>query len=204
MRSGINWAELALWGLIGWTLIGLIGVTISFLRQEGDKVRRHLGWMGVVWLLYIVLVLAISLSSHPRVLTKGQEQCFGTLCFTVVRTEEIPGYLANEGEQVLRVAIQVTNHSHHERKGDKTLQAYLVDSQGRIWNQGLGLEGVRLSTTVLPGDSVMSEPVFKIPKDATDLRLVLTHGHQLPYLLLLGDRDSLLHSPVYVQLEVHR
>lgn len=204
MRSGINWAELALWGLIGWTLIGLVGVTISFLRQERNKVPRHLGWIGGVWLLYIGLVLTISLSSHPAVLTEGQEQCFGTLCFTVARTEAIPGYLANEGEQVLRVAIRITNHSHKERKGDKTLQAYLVDSQGRVWNQRLGLEGVRLSTTVLPGDSVLSEPVFKITKDAAGLRLVLTHGHRFPYLVLLGDRDSFLHSPVYVQLEVHR
>ncbi|QNI37795.1 DUF4352 domain-containing protein [Edaphobacter albus] len=202
MRSGINWTELALWGLIGWTLIGLAGVTISFLRQERSKARRHLVWIGGIWLLYIAILLTISLSTKPRILAQGQEQCFGSLCFTVVRIESIPSSFANEGEQVLRVSIRITNHSHEQRKGDKTLQAYLVDSQGRVWNQGSGLEGVRLSTTVLPGDSVMSQPVFKIAKDATDLRLVLTHGHRLPYLLLLGDRDSLLHSPVYIRLEV--
>jgi hypothetical protein len=78
--------------------------------------------------------------------------------------------------------------------------AYLLDSQNRRWMETPGLQGVPLSTSIAPEGSVLSQPVFKVPADATDLHLVLTHGHRLPNLLLLGDRDSLFHPVVSAAL----
>ena len=200
MRIGINWAEFLLLVLTGWTLVGVLGVTLSFRRREYAQARRHLAWIGGIWLLYIGVLLALSFSTTPRTVNPGQEQCFGSLCLAVVRTEVMPGYLAKSGERVLRVSIRITNHSGKIQRGDKHLTAYLLDSRNRRWNPVPGLQGVRLSTSVSPNNSVTSEPVFKVPGDATGLRLILTRGRGLPNALLLGDRDSLAHPPVSVPI----
>jgi hypothetical protein len=54
---------------------------------------------------------------------------------------------------------------------------------------------------VAGGDSVMSQPVFKVAGDATDLRIVLTHGWKQSGILVIGDSDSLLHRKTVVDLE---
>lgn len=200
-QIGISWAQLVLLILTGWTLVGILGVALSFMQHERKKARHHLGWIAGVWLLYIAVLLTISLTSRSRSVPQGQDQCFNTLCFAVIKTEKIPGYLEGNDQRLLRVSIRITNHSRDKKKSDKRLQVYLVDAQNRRWDEIAGLEGVPLSTAVLPGNSILSEPVFRIAGDATGLRLILTHGHGLPYAFLLGDRDSLLHPAVSVPLE---
>jgi len=200
MRMGMNWAELLLLALTAWTLVGALGITLSFLRREREQALRHLSWVAGVWLVYLAVVLGVSLLARPRVVALGQDQCFGSLCFAVVRTEAMPSYLASHGERALRVSIQITNHSRDHRQGDSDLKAYLVDSRSRRWFEVPGLGGVRLSTTVGPENSIISEPIFKVASDATELRLVFTHGHGLSHVLRIGDRDSLLHPLVFAGL----
>jgi hypothetical protein len=200
MRIGISWPGLLLLILVGWTLIGVLSVTLSSVRREYALVRRHLAFIGGIWLLYIAVLLTISLRARPRLIPPGQEQRIGELGFTVIRAETLPGYLVSHGEHVLRVPVRITNHDREDRQRDQRLTAYLIDSQNRHWYEIPGLQGVRLSTPVAPGSSIVSEPVFKVAGDATGLRLVFTHGHRLPNLLLLADRDSLLHPLVSVPL----
>jgi len=53
---------------------------------------------------------------------------------------------------------------------------------------------------VAGGDSVVSEPVFKVAADASGLGLVLTHGQWQPGLLVIGNSDSLLHRKTVMKL----
>ena len=200
MRLGMGWAELLLLLLVGWTLLGILGVTLSFRRREYTAARRNAIWIVGVWLIYIAILLTVSLTARPRFVPTGQEQRIGDLGFTVVHTEAQPGFLASHGEQVLRVSIRIVNHSQSDRERDQWVMAYLLDSQNRRWDQIPGLQGIPLSTSVAPGGSILSQPVFKVAADATELRLVLTHGLRLPNLLVIGDRDSLLHPSVSVPL----
>jgi hypothetical protein len=59
---------------------------------------------------------------------------------------------------------------------------------------------VGLTARVAGGDSVVSEPVFKVAADATRLGLVLTHGGWQPGALVIGDSDSWLHRRTVVDL----
>lgn len=199
MRLGIDWAELLLLLLVGWTLIGILGVIISFRRREYISARRNLGWIVGVWVVYLGILLTVSHTARPLLVPAGQEQRIGKLGFTVIHTEDRPGYLASHGERVLRISIRINNHGG-KKQSDQDLMAYLLDSRNRRWTETPGLQGIPLSTTVAPGGSVLSQPVFKVPADATDLRLVLTHGHRFPNLFLLGDRDSLFHPSIGVPL----
>jgi hypothetical protein len=59
---------------------------------------------------------------------------------------------------------------------------------------------VGLTARVAGGDSIVSEPVFKVAGDATGLGLVLTHGWRQPGVLVIGDSDSLLHQHTVIRL----
>lgn len=200
MGIGAGFARLLLYALLGWTALGAIGVTISFRRGERFQGRRNLGWIAAIWIIYIGILLTVSLTARPRVVPPGKDSCFDSLCFSVVRTETVPGYLATRGERIVKVYVRIANHSDKRNSGASHLKLYLVDSSGRRWDEAPGLGGVHLSTAVGPRQTVLSAPVFKVDHAAEGLRLVLTHDHSFPYLLLLGDSGSIFHGPTYFPL----
>ena len=191
--------ELLLFGVVGWSGIGLVGVFISSRQGERQRVRRGIRWLAGVWALYFCVLLGVSLGQKQRVVAIGEPQCFGKMCFTVARVEEVPGFLIHDGQRLLRVTVQVANRGK-SAEGDELIQAYLIDAEGRRWDESAGVGGVRLNARVSVGETVLSEPMFKVAGDATGLRLVFTHGWKQPGVLVIGDSDSLLHRRTVVDL----
>jgi hypothetical protein len=191
--------ELLLLGTVGWTAVGVLGVLISWLRKEWARVRRGIGWLVGVWVLYLGVLVGVSLTQKQKVLAIGQARCFNDMCFTVTGVEEVPGFLVRDGRRLVRVSIRVTNHGS-SAQSEEFIRAYLVDGQGRQWKESSGINGVGLTARVTAGGSVVSEPVFKVAGDTTGLQLILTRGGRLPGVLVIGDSDSLLHKKTVVNL----
>jgi hypothetical protein len=191
--------ELLLLGLVGWTGIGLVGVGVSLWRGERQRVRRGVAWLAGVWVVYLCVLVGVSLGQSQRVVAIGAPQCFGEMCFTVTGVEEVPGFLIRDGRRLVRVTVRVTNRGR-KTQSEELIRAYLVDGQGRRWEESAGVNGVGLTTRVAGGDSVMSEPVFKVAGDASGLGLIFTHGRWQPGVLVIGDSDSLLHRRTIVGL----
>jgi hypothetical protein len=191
--------ELLLLGMVGWTAVGVVGVSVSRLRGERLGVRRGIAWLVGVWVVYLVVLLGVSLWQRQKVVSVGEAQCFGTMCFTVVGVEEVPGFLVRDERRLVRVSIRVTNQGR-SAQSEELIRAYLVDGEGRRWKESSGVNGVGLTAKVAGGDSVVSEPVFKVAGDATELGLVLTHGWRQPGVLVMGDSDSILHRRTVVRL----
>jgi hypothetical protein len=192
-------AELLFLGLVGWTAIGVIGVGVSLWRGERQRVRRGVAWLVGVWVVYLCVVIGVSLGQRQRVVAMGEPQCFDEMCFAVTRVEEVPGFLIRDGRRLLRVSVQVTNKGRKAQR-EGLIRAYLLDAQGRRWEMSAGVNGVELTARVAAGGSVVSQPVFKVPADASGLGLVLTHGRWQPRVLVIGDSDSLLHKRTVVRL----
>jgi hypothetical protein len=191
--------ELLLIGVGGWTALGLVGVGVSWRRGERLRVRRGMTWLGGVWVVYLTVLIGVSLAQKQRVLAVGEPQCFDEMCFTVAGVEEVKGFLVRDGRRLVRVTVRVTNR-RRSAQSDGLVRVSLTDAQGRRWEESAGVNGVGLSTRVAGGDSVMSEPVFKVAADATGLRMVLTHGWKQPGVLVIGDSDSVLHRKTVVEL----
>jgi hypothetical protein len=191
--------ELLLLGLVGWTAIGVIGVGVSLWRGERQRVRRGVAWLIGVWMVYLCLLTGVSLGQGQRVVAMGEPQCFDDMCFRVTRVEEVPGFLIRDGRRLLRVSVQVTNKGR-KAQSEGLIRAYLLDGQGRRWEMSPGVNGVELTARVAGGESVVSEPVFKVAANASGLGLVLTHGRWQPGVLVVGDSDSLLHKKTVVGL----
>jgi hypothetical protein len=196
----MNLREFFLVGIVGWTALGALGVSVSLRRREREKALRGVTWIAGVWVVYLATLGTVSLVQPQRVVAMGQEQCFDDMCFAVVGAEEVPGFLIRDGSRLVRVSVRVSNRGRGRPQSEGLIRAYLVDAQGRRWEESAGVGGVRLTARVAAGDSVVSEPVFKVAGDATGLELVFTHGWKQPGVLVIGDSDSWLHRRTVVKL----
>lgn len=195
----MNLRELLLLGLAGWTAIGIIGTIVSLARRQRAKALYGVSWIIGIWVVYLAALLGVSLKQKQRVVDIGQPRCFDEMCFTVAGVSDIPGLPTQDRRRLLRVTVAITNKGH-KPESEGLLQAYLIDAQGRLWGELPGLSGVRLTVKVPPGQTVASEPVFAVSENSTGLKLVFTHGHWQPGLLVIGGSDSLLHKPTVVPL----
>jgi hypothetical protein len=191
--------ELLLLGTAGWTGLGVLGVLMSRLRGERLRVRRGIAWLVGVWVVYLGVLVGVSLVQKQKVVAIGEAQCFDEMCFAVTGVEDVPRFLVRDGRRLLRVSVQVTNRGG-SAQSERLIRAYLIDAQGRRWQESSGVSGVGLTARVVRGGSVLSQPVFIVAGDATGLGLILTRGWRQPGVLVIGDSDSLLHRRTMVKL----
>jgi hypothetical protein len=196
--------ELLLIALVGWTAIGVVGVLIALVRRERARVRKGLIWLVGVWVVYLGVLVTVSIVQPRRVVPMGQDQCYDEMCFAVMGVDEVPRYLGLTGvgdrSRLVRVTVRVTNRGRGKAESEGLIRAYLVDGQGRRWEESRGVNGNRLTGRVEAGGTMVSEPVFKVAGDATGLGLVFTHGRWQPGVLVIGASDSLWHKRTVVLL----
>jgi hypothetical protein len=185
-----GWEYLAL-TLKLWTLVGVIGLTISVIRRERNKLWQGVGSLVGVWVVYLAVLYVVSYRQPEQRVAMGQPACFDAMCFTVERVEEIPGFPPQENVRLARVTVRVTNKG--KKEAQEQVRAYLRDAQGRQWEPSNAVSGNPLNERVLPGGTIVSEPVFQLAEDATGLSLVLTHGRWSQHALVIGDPESLGH-----------
>lgn len=196
---------MSFWNLLGvalvaWTVLGAIGIAISLFLGERAKALRHLGWIFGIWAGYLAVVMGASLMQPQKIVAMGRDQCFGDVCFVVTGVEEVPGFLIQDGSRLVRVSVRVSNRGREGSQSDGRVQAFLLDGQGRRWDESKGISSVPLTAVIPAGSSVVSEPVFKVAKDASGLALVLTHGRWQSGALVIGGPESLLHRRTIVPL----
>lgn len=186
---------LVLLGLVLWTLLGVAGLLLARARGEGARFRRGAVTLIAVWVGYLVVLVGVSLRQRAEVLEPGQERCFGRVCFAVTGAEEPAGFFVRgqERERLLRVQVRMVNRNRGGSESEPGLTAYVVDGQGRRWEQVPGLGGVRLTTRLAAGSETVSEPVFRLAKDATGLRLVIEHSGWTGARLQITDPESYFH-----------
>ena len=191
--------ELLLYGVAGWCSIGAVGVIIS--RAQGRRVEavKHSAWIASVVGIYLLMVLAVSIGQRQKVLAVGRDQCYDEMCFAVIGVDEVPGLVAGDDARVVRVTIRVKNRGRSGQAED-LISAYVTDSRGRISEPLAGLSGNRLNGRVAAGGEIVSQPMYRVAKDAEGLELVFTHGNWQPRRLVIGDSDSLAHRRTAVKL----
>ena len=180
--------------------MGALGVSVSLMRRERQKALRGMAWIAGVWIVYGTALVAVSLVQRQRVVAMGEEQCFGDMCFTVIGVDEVPGFLIRDGSRLVRVSVRLKNRGQGHAQSEGLIRAYLVDAQGRRWEESAGVSGVQLTARVAAGDSVVSEPIFKVASEASELGVIFTRGWKQPGVLVIGESDSWLHRRTVVKL----
>jgi hypothetical protein len=196
----MKFTEYLLFGVMGWTAIGALGVAISVRRGQRAEAVRNLAWLAAVLGGYLIALLLVSALQRQKTVAIGQNQCYGEMCFAVTGVDEVPGLVAGDPSRVLRITIRVSNHGR-SADAERLIRAYLVDSKGRTWEPMPGLSGNRLTGRVAGGSQMLSQPMFRVAPDSTGLGLVFTHGNWQKRRLVIADSDSLGHRATTVDLD---
>ncbi len=195
----MNLWELLLAALVLWTAIGIAGTLLALARRERAKALRGGLWIAGIWIVYLSAEVLVAKTQKQRIVAVGKRECFDEMCFSIAKTEEVPSFfgrnIADDGTQLLRVSVLVENKGRGRAQSEGLVRAYLLDGAGRPWFELPGLGSVPLTAPVPAGGSVISRPVFRIPRDISLAGLVLTHGRRQPGVLVIGDSDSLGHRP---------
>ena len=143
----MNLRELLLFGLVGWTVIGLVGTAIAWIRGrrgvpgEQAKAVRGIWWLVGIWVVYMAVLVGVSLVQRQRVVAMGQEQCYDDMCFAVTGMDEVPRFLGRngigDGSRLVRVTVRIRNRGRGKMQSEGLIRAYVVDGQGRVAGVGV-------------------------------------------------------------------
>lgn len=191
---------------VGLFVAGAAVLIFWFARKP--KFARVAGTaIGVGGVLYFGLLLGFSASSHDRALGLGQEKYFCEIdCHLAYAVVDVKSEMRGDSKHyvvTLRTRFDETTISRQRPKDAPLLpsprEVRLMDSSGRAYEPA-ATAGASLTKPLRPGDSYTTEMEFRIPKDASGLRLLIQTIPGWPDRVLIGDENSWLHKKTYFAL----
>lgn len=209
IHSNMNFpAPIAVMGFLaavaGLGLSTLLAVVFTLLHKA-----KWTRWVGALVaggaVVYFGLLFGFSLASHDVTLTPGEEKYFCEIdCHLAYSVRASHEELQNGQRQ-----LHVTLRTHFDetttapwRPSNAALtpnprQIRLLDSQGRSHSPD-EVRGSPLTRPLVPAQSYETELIFRLPADASGLRLLLTSAGGWDEHLLIGEENSLGHKKTYL------
>lgn len=211
MASNMNFpAPLAVVGFLG-ACVGLFlaiaAVVIFWLARKRKFARYALRTIGAGAVVYFALLFAFSAGSRASTLARGQEKYFCEidchLAYSVVGVSTKPEGAWNDYVVTLKTRFDETTISAQRPKDAPLMpsprEVRVIDSEGRVYSP-VASAGASLMTPLKPGESYTTQIEFRIPRDASGLRLLLNTIPQWPDRLVIGDENSWGHKKTYFAL----
>ncbi len=158
-------------------------------------------------LCYAALLLGFSAASRATTLTRGQEKYFCEidchLAYSIVEVNTHPDGPSTRYLITLRTRFDETTTSPSRPKDvpltPSAREVLLVDASGRQYPP-VTAQGAPLLTPLTPATSYTTQLEFKVPSDATGLKLLLRTTPAWPDHFVIGNENSLLHQKTYFAL----
>jgi hypothetical protein len=211
MASNMNFpAPLAVVGFLA-ACVGLFlaiaAVVIFWLARKRRFARYALVTIGAGAVTYFALLFALSAGSRASTLARGQEKYFCEidchLAYSIVNVAAKPDGSMSDYVVTLRTRFDERTISAQRPKDAPLMpsprEVRVIDNLGREYVP-VAIAGTSLLTPLKPADSYTTEVEFRIPKDASGLRLLLSTMPQWPDRLVIGDENSLGHKKTYFAL----
>ena len=225
VNSNVNFpAPVSVLGFLaacGGIFLSGIAILVACSIHKLKLARLLAALVGVAAIVYFALLFGFSLISQQKILARGQEKYFCEidchLAYSVIDIKTID--IKTTGIKTIDIKTAPTSDTlryivtlktrfdettiSSRRPLDATLtpnprEIRLLDGQGRAYGVS-EIGGVPLQTPLKPGDSYTTQLQFTLPKDASNLRLLLTAaGWQ--HRLLIGEENSWLHKKTYFAL----
>jgi hypothetical protein len=208
----------------------LTGVSILFLLYGALRRSKRCARIGggaavVVVACYVFLLCGVSLASSEKVLPAGGWKYFCEIdCHIGYSVSGIAtaSALGREMRQtsaqgqfvVVRLKVWFDERTISRNRGDGSLtpnrrRVVLVDRSGRTYAESSEGEAelsrmdgqqASLKQPLRPGQSLSTQLVFDVPKEARGLRLLITEDDPESR-LIIGHENSLLHKKIYLGLD---
>jgi hypothetical protein len=180
-------------------------LTIVFALLHKMKWARWVGALGGAGtVVYLGLLIGFSLASREVTLAPGEEKYFCEidchLAYSVSATHEE----LRRGERELHVSLrtrfdETTTAPWRPKNAPLTpneRRVLLTDSRGRSYFPEI-VSGTPLSRPLIPAQSYDTELIFRLPADASGVRLLVTTSGW-DERLLIGEENSLGHKKTYL------
>jgi hypothetical protein len=189
------------------SLITLFAALVLLLRKRPVRARRLLAILSIAWAGYLSIVFLVAAATPRLVIPMNQDLCFDEMCFAVANLQtagQIGSARANGVFYI--VSVRASNHGRGRAQSEGGLRAllwsagqeYEVSQPGQNAWEVAGHSLVPLTTRLNPGQSVVSDQVFDMPRQGADPGLVLTHGFTPGY-FVIGE-CPLFHKPTILRI----
>ena len=201
---------------IGGTILAVILLTISFLKDKSWLKNFVLGGVAVWYSFYVIIFLTSSIFSVEKTLARNEPKNYCGFYFDchlhtsvedVRKTTKLGDRTAN-GEFYI-VKVKVFSDAKRESLGLIGTQAKVFDEQKREFRRDTEAEKFlgaqpEFEKRIAPTETFTKEIVFDIPADAKNPRLDLNDGYGIDNYIeavLVDDEDSFWHKRNYFKLE---
>lgn len=194
-------------GMCGGLLLAVAALVIFWLARKRKFARYAAVTIGAGAVTYFALLIGFSLGSRTNILSRGQEKYFCEidchLAYSVIEVKTKSASDSNDYLITMRTRFDETTTSP-SRPEDVPLapsprEVRLIDSAGQEYAP-ISSSGTPLMTSLRPGESYTTQLEFRIPKDASGLRLLLNTAPAWPDHLVIGDENSWMHKKTYFAL----
>ena len=181
------------------TLLSLVAAAAFAVAGRRTASFRILRGLGVSWVAYFAVGIAVSLLKPQRVLSVGQPWCFDDWCLTVEHVARSSGAEGPSYDVDLRLS------SRARRASQRALGAwvYLVDGHGHRYAPEVAGSSAPLDTLLGPGESVSTSRSFHLPAGTRPVGLVTGHGGRycgLMSFVVIGASGCLFPKPPMVRI----
>jgi len=211
MASNMNFpAPLAILGFLGACggfFLGIAAVLIFWFARRPKLARLAALAIAVGAAIYFALLFGFSAGSRDTSLARGQEKYFCEidchLAYSIVEVTTEPAPDSTDYWITVRTRFDGSTTSPR-RPQDAPLmpsprEVRLVDAGGRQYAP-LSSAGSPLLTPVKPSASYTTRFGFRVPNDASGLRLLLSTIPAWPDRLVIGDENSWFDKKTYFAL----
>jgi hypothetical protein len=193
--------------------LSLVSVGYFLVRRNYRRAKHILLGLASFLVVYAAVLVSVALLSPQQVLAMHRDRCFDDWCLSVEQVVQQPtigstSMLVHAHGVFDLVTLRVSSRASRVSQRALDAQVYLLDSQGQRYDpdpagqqvlDASGQGGQPLDSELAPDGSFTRTVVFDVPKGASSLDLVVTHG-LFPDVLVIGSDQSFLHKPTVIQL----
>ena len=194
-------------------VLALVSLGYFLVRQKFRRAKRVLLGLTSFLVVYATVLVSVALLSPQQVLALHQDRCFDDWCLSVEQVVQQPtigsiSMLVHAHGVFDLVMVRVSSRASRVSQRALDAQVYVLDSQDHRYDpdpagqqvlDASGQGGQPLDSELAPDGSFTRTVVFDVPKGASSLDLVVTHG-LFPDVLVIGSDQSFLHKPTVIQL----
>jgi hypothetical protein len=190
-------AGLIFLSIILFLLILLIRIIVKLFKRKSTT--RTLITIGIILFSYSLLWIIFYFKSTEVRVPFGTDVCFDDWCATITKSDTLKTLgKQHPGSQFIVLHIRMSNHARGIAQKPSEPGVYIIDNNGHTW--GFSKEGQNALENVIgkqiPIDerlelhqSLETQLVFDIPRNAENLRALIEEGPFITNLLLYGDSE---------------
>jgi len=152
----------------------LVSALVTALRGHRAAALRRLRTLALATLAYMAIVAVTSLLARRAEFAVGERQCSDDWCIAVSDAGPL-------SDTTIRVTFQLSSRARRVTQRERFVVAYLRDSAGHRYDPDPAPDQQPFDVPLGPGESVGTERVFRVSRNAHGLGVVVTREGDVPF-----------------------